>query len=69
MGILRLELIYSRLFLSCRLFVVITFSTGLVGVEVTSVSIDNYDRKYPCGGDFVEKIQQIEDHRVNNTLT
>ena len=29
----------SRLFLSCRPFVVITtFSTGLVGVEVTSVS-------------------------------
>ena len=25
-------------FLSCRPFVVITFSTGLVGVEVTSVS-------------------------------
>ena len=28
----------SRLFLSCRPLVVITFSTGLVGVEVTSVS-------------------------------
>ena len=28
----------SRLFLSYRPFVVITFSTGLVGVEVTSVS-------------------------------
>ena len=26
------------MFLSCRPFVVITFSTGLVGVEVTSVS-------------------------------
>ena len=28
----------SRLFLSCRPFVIITFSTGHVGVEVTSVS-------------------------------
>jgi hypothetical protein len=28
----------SRFFLSCRPFVVITFSTGLVDVEVTSVS-------------------------------
>ena len=27
----------SRLFLSCRPFVVITFSTGRVGVEVTSL--------------------------------
>ena len=33
----------SRLFLSCRPFVVITtFSTGLVGVEVTSVSFNTH---------------------------
>ena len=38
----------SSLFLSCRPFFVITFSKGLVGVEVTSVSFNTHKTCWKC---------------------
>jgi hypothetical protein len=57
------------MFLTCKPFVVIkTFSTGLVGVEVTSVSSDNacwkcfYNNERPTG----QKQQLFDGRTVEN---